>query len=422
MAGAEIGDAMNAQTPLHDRTMDLPDARGFGVSARFFTPMLDRIDRGLETGWIELHLPDDQVRVLGGRSEGPGAIVHLHSWRALLRLRWSGSVGWYRAWAAGEWSSPDLVPLFELFMRNRLTLMKTARSRTPMRQLNQISHWVRRNTRAGARRNIAAHYDLGNDFYAAWLDPGMNYSSAMFPSPDDGLEAAQRTKNEAILTRLDLKPGVKLLDIGCGWGALAVQAAQDHGAHVQGITLSAEQKSVAESRAREIGQQDAISIHLTDYRDVTGQYDAIASVEMVEAVGAAYWPAFLDMIANGLKPGGRAALQFITIADDVYEHYDTSADFIQTYVFPGGMLVSESRFRAMAEKRGLRWENPEHFGMDYAQTLRLWRTRFDAAVASGTLPARFDARFINLWRYYLQYCEGGFRSGGIDVVQVTLCA
>jgi cyclopropane-fatty-acyl-phospholipid synthase len=399
-------------------------ATGAGLLARAFAPGMDRIlariDQGLREGAIEAILPDGRARRLGGHAPGPVAIVHLVSWRALFRLATSGSVGWYRAWAEGEWSSPDPVPLFDLFMRNRHALGDTARSRGWWRIANRLAHLGRDNGREGARRNIAFHYDLGNDFYAAWLDATMTYSSAMFADPHEALEIAQERKIRALLDRLDLRPGQRLLEIGCGWGALAEIAARDYGVHVTGLTLSAEQKAYADARMARAGIADQVGIALTDYRDVEGHFDAVASVEMVEALGQRWWPAFMAAVARALVPGGRAALQYIAIDDAIFERYAASADFIQTYVFPGGMLISEARFEAAAREAGLAWGDRTGFGQDYAETLRRWREAFDAALTNGALPAGFDADFARLWRYYLMYCEGGFRGGGIDVAQVTL--
>lgn len=385
-----------------------------------FHRLLDRIDAGLALGTIEGHLPDGSVRLLGGRGPGPVAVVHLHSYAALVRLALSGSVGWYRAWDKGEWTSPDPVPLFDLFMRNGETLGDVARARGPWRWLNKAAHAFNRNNRRGARRNIHAHYDLGNDFYRLWLDAGMNYSSALYTDPAQSLEEAQATKVDAILDRLDLRSGGRLLEIGCGWGALAERAVERHDVIYTGITLSPAQAEVADERLRAVDLSQRSRIELCDYRDARGPYDAIASVEMVEAVGQAYWPAYLDAIARLLRPGGRAAIQYIMISDALFDSYAAGSDFIQAYIFPGGCLISESRFRALAAARGLEWRDARRFGGDYAETLRLWRVRFDAVVAAGELPPGFDDRFVRLWRYYLQYCEGGFRGGGIDVAQVTL--
>ena len=296
----------------------------------------------------------------------------------------------------------------------RATLGAAARAKGLGRIARAAWHRLKRNDRAGSRRNIAAHYDLGNDFYREWLDPTLTYSSALWTRPDLTLEEAQQAKLAAIIDRTGAGAGDRLLEIGCGWGSLA-QAAAARGIRVHGITLSAEQKGAVEQR-----MGGAVTVTLTDYRDVTGTYDAVASVEMVEAVGEEYWPDYLHAVARALKPGGRAAIQYIAIDDAVFPAYARSADFIQRYVFPGGMLLSEGRFRALAEAAGLAWRDRQGFGMDYARTLREWRMRFDAAAREGRLPARFDARFQDLWRYYLMYCEGGFLGGGIDVAQVTL--
>jgi len=376
--------------------------------------LLDRIDQGLAAGAIEAELPDGTHRVLGGRREGPVPVVRVHRWRALRRLATAGSIGWYEGWEAGDWSSPDPVPLFDLFMLNRVPLGRAARAGPVVQAAARAGHWLRRNDRTGSRRNVAAHYDLGNDFYREWLDEGMTYSSAIFDRPEQTLEQAQATKLNAVLDRTATRAGDTILEIGCGWGSFAATAAAG-GRRVTALTLSAEQKAVVDARGL-----SGVGVALCDYRDVAGTYDAVASIEMVEAVGERYWPAYLDTIARVLKPGGRAAIQFISIADDVFPAYARGVDFIQRHVFPGGMLVSESRLRALAEARGLAWCDLHRLGADYAETLRRWRVRFDAAVAEGRLPARFDARFQRLWRYYLMYCEGGFRGGGIDVAQVTL--
>jgi cyclopropane-fatty-acyl-phospholipid synthase len=344
--------------------------------------------------------------------------VHLQRWRALYRLIRGGSIGWYEGWAAGDWSSPDPVQVFDLFVRNRVPLGRVGRASGLPRVVARVAHWLRRNTQDTARKNIEAHYDLGNDFYAAWLDSGMTYSSAVFSEGGaDDLENAQARKIGLMLDRLELQPGDRLLEIGCGWGSLAEAALALGDINYHGITLSPQQKYYSDLR---LGGMGKAQVTLTDYRDVHGRYDAIVSVEMVEAVGQQYWPAYLDCIARNLNPGGRAAIQYIRIEDDVFDHYAQSADFIQRYIFPGGMLLSESRFRALAEARGLTWQDQRDYGPHYAETLRIWRSRFDTALEQGRLPRGFDAKFVNLWRYYLMYCEGGFRGGGINVSQVTL--
>ena len=416
-------------------------ATGGGWIGRLVAPafarVLDQLDSRLLEGGIHATLPSGERRRIGFHAPGPEPIVELRSWMPLVRRATSGSVGWYKAWERGEWASPDPVPLFDLFMRNAASLGDAARAKGPARWINKLAHLARDNAPHQARENIAAHYDLGNDFYAAWLDPSMTYSSARFTSPfvpsevegrservstslhtNGELESAQLRKVHLLLDRLNLNPGDRLLEIGCGWGTLAIEAAR-RGAFVVGLTLSTEQKAWADRRIAEEGLSDRIEIRLQDYRDTNERFDAVASVEMVEAVGERWWGAYLDAIARALPPGGRAALQLISIRPELFQRYSGSADFIQTYIFPGGMLLNEPVFVQLAAERGLSWDQREDFGLDYARTLRLWRERYDAAIERGALTG-FDERFHRLWRYYLMYCEGGFRGGGIDVAQVTM--
>ena len=351
-------------------------ATGAGLLGRLAAPMfarlVDQLDQRLATGGVEASLPDGSRRRVGFHARGPVAVVDIRSWRALVRLATSGSVGWYQAWAAGEWGSPDPVPLFQLFAANAVSLGDTARAKGPARWLNAAAHRLRDNAPRQARDNVAAHYDLGNDFYSAWLDAGMTYSSARFAHPGEDLAAAQQRKIDDLLDRLDLAPGDRLLEIGCGWGTLAIEAAK-RGVEVVGLTLSTEQKAWAEDRIAAVGLSARIDIRLTDYRAIDERFDAIASVEMVEAVGQRYWPDYLDCLARNLKPGGKAALQFISIDHRLFDRYARNADFIQAYIFPGGMLIDEPRFAALAGERGLSWSDRGGFGLDYAETLRQWR-------------------------------------------------
>ena len=397
-------------------------ATGGGTLARLISPAVDKllgeIDRKLVSGGLEVTTPGGSKRRLGFRGSGASAVVRFNSWLALVRLATSGSVGWYKAWTLGEWSSPNPVAIFELFSANALPLGDIGRAKGIFRWINAAAHRLRDNAPGKARKNIAAHYDLGNDFYFAWLDQTMTYSSARFRSARDSLEAAQLRKIHALLDRLDLKPGQRLLEIGCGWGTLAIEAAK-RGAEVAGLTLSTEQKAWAERNIEAAGLSGKIEIRLQDYRDTAEQFDAVASVEMVEAVGQRWWPAYLDAIARNLRPGGRAALQFISIEHRMFDRYVRNPDFIQTYIFPGGCLVDEPQFELLAQERGLSWDDREGFALDYAETLKRWRKRYDEAVARGKLDG-FCEPFHQLWRYYLMYCEGGFRGGAIDVAQVTL--
>jgi cyclopropane-fatty-acyl-phospholipid synthase len=397
-------------------------ATGGGTLARLTAPalakVLDEIDRKLPLGGIEATLPDGAKRRLGFKAAGPNAVVRLNSWLALVRLATSGSVGWYKAWTLGEWSSPDPVTIFELFSANAVALGDVGRAKGPFRWINAVAHRLRDNAPGKARKNIAAHYDLGNDFYSEWLDATMTYSSARCASSAESLEDAQLRKIHALLDRLDLKPGQRLLEIGCGWGSLAIEAAK-RGASVVGLTLSREQKAWADQKIADAGLAERIEIRLQDYRDTSERFDAVASVEMVEAVGQRWWGSYLDAIARNLRAGGRAALQFIAMDHRLFDRYARNPDFIQTYIFPGGMLLDEPRFEALAAERGLAWQDREGFRHDYAETLKRWRERYNQAVARGALD-EFAEPFHQLWRYYLMYCEGGFRGGAIDVAQVTL--
>ena len=409
---------MDMQTSQRGRDLvegSKPFARKPGWLARLISPafskILGKIDAALTSGTIHGTLPDGSPSVLGGRAPGFECTVELRSYNALVRLASNGSVGWYQAWEAGEWWSPDPVPLFALFVQHAERLGDTARAKGPFRHGLKLAHLVNRNTHAGAQKNISAHYDLGNDFYREWLDPTMSYSSAL-EMGSDPLDAAQKRKWAALRERVG--EADKLLEIGCGWGALAGYFAKA-GSQVTAISLSEEQLAWA----REHHPAD-IDFRKQDYRDTSGQYDAIVSVEMVEALGREYWPTFMDCIARNLKTGGRAAIQYISMRDELFDEYAKSADFIQAYIFPGGLLIRTSEFRRLAEERGLQWQDQTDFGLDYAETLRIWLENFDRAVEEGRLPPGFDAQFCELWRYYLRYCEGGFRGGGIDVHQVTL--
>lgn len=410
---------MTAGTSINNDGLPAPAADprgGGGILARLWSAsaarLVDRIDRGLVAGTLHATLPDGSTRTLGGRASGVEATVTLHAWGGLVRVARAGSVGLYQAWEAGEWSSPDPVQLFALFVANADALGGLARAHGPWRWAARLVHWLHRNTRRGSRRNIHAHYDLGNDFYAAWLDPELVYSSARYATPAQDLASAQQHKLETIAQRLQ---GAKtVLEIGCGWGALA-QHLHDKGMQVTAISLSDAQLDWARQR-----RSPGIDFRKQDYRDVSGQFDAIASVEMVEAVGREYWPDYFACLARCLTPGGRAAIQYIAIREELFPAYVRSADFIQTYIFPGGMLVSEAEFRELAARHGLDWCDQQDFALDYAETLATWRENFDRAIAEGRLPPHFDARFQRLWRFYLMYCEGGFRGGGITVGQVTL--
>ncbi len=387
--------------------------------------IVDQLDRKLEHGRLDVQTPDGRLLQAGGHGPGPHAIVMLHNWRPVRRLIVGGNTALATSYIDGDWDSPDIAQLFELFSLNRGTLGSTVRGTLAARLINSARHALRANSLEGSKRNIQFHYDLGNDFYAAWLDPSMTYSSAIFADGDNCLETAQNRKYRRLLDMLDAKPGERILEIGSGWGGFAELAARERGVHVTGVTLSREQLTYATERLAAAGLSDKAAFHLTDYRDIDpanhgGLFDHVVSIEMFEAVGEKYWQTYLDKVRDVLRPGGRAALQIITIDEAIFDAYRRGADFIQTYIFPGGMLPTLSRLKSGVAAAGLSWTQHEGFGQQYARTLRQWLENFEAALADDRLPPAFDTRFQRIWRYYLTYCEGGFRGGGIDVQQVAL--
>jgi cyclopropane-fatty-acyl-phospholipid synthase len=350
-----------------------------------------------------------------GAAPGPVAELVLNRWRALRRMLFGGDLGLADAYLDGDWDSPDLASLIELAALNTPTIDPQFEGSLLSRFLRRLGHARNGNTRRGARRNIEAHYDLGNEFYERWLDAGMTYSSAMFAQPDMSLEDAQCAKQDRVIAALALGQGARVLEIGCGWGGLAEALVRRAGAHVTGVTLSPAQAQYA--RDRLTGQP--AEIRLQDYRDLDGKYDGIVSIEMLEAVGAAYWPDYFARLNAALKPGARAVLQVISIAEDRFDTYLRRPDFIQRHIFPGGMLPTVEIMRREIGAAGLKLVSLEHFGQSYAATLAEWHRRFEASW-SELRDQGFDERFRRKWRYYLQYCEGGFRAGAIDVGLYTL--
>lgn len=358
------------------------------------------------------------LRLAGDGGEG-AVMLEIRDFKFIRRILTTGDIGFAEGYIAGEWDTPDLPALLHAFSHNFDRLAQLMTGNPVFRALTHLGHLLRPNSRRGARRNIHAHYDLGNDFYGLWLDGSMTYSSGLYEGEDRSLEAAQAAKYAAMCDGLAVAPGDEVLEIGCGWGGFAEYAARVRGARVVALTISQAQWAYAKKRIFDAGLSEKVDVRLLDYRDVEGRYDKIASIEMFEAVGEAYWPGYFAKIAGSLKPAGRAGLQIITIADALFEGYRARPDFIQAYVFPGGMLPSPSRLRAEIARAGLRPEAERAFGVDYAQTLAAWaqtfEARWDEAAALG-----FDNRFRRLWRYYLGYCEAGFRTGRTDVVQVHL--
>ncbi len=377
-------------------------------------PVLARLLARIECGRLIVVTPEGDRLVGRGRMDGPEAELRLHSHRLFRRMLWNGDLGFAEGYFAGDWSTPDLPRLLEFAAANLGAVGRTV-ARNPFAALaSRIGHFRRTNTRAGSRRNIAFHYDLGNEFYRLWLDRSMTYSSALYENARvETLEAAQDAKIARIATLLALEPGQRVLEIGCGWGALAARLA-GAGAHVTAITLSTEQKAEAEARAARLGLAGRIEVRLQDYRDVTESFDRIVSIEMIEAVGARYWTDYFGALRARLARGGRAVVQAITIDEARFEDYRRRPDFIQRYVFPGGMLPTKTIMADEAARAGLRLTGAEFFGASYARTLAEWRSRF-LEVWPMIEAMGFDQRFKRIWEYYLAYCEAGFRRGTIDV-------
>jgi cyclopropane-fatty-acyl-phospholipid synthase len=371
----------------------------------------------INAGAIVAELPDGK-RLFFGDANAQPLTIRVRDYRFARRVLVNGDIGFAEGWMAGEWETENLSDLLVLLANNIERFRRVFEGSLLGKSLNWILHLSRDNTRSGARRNILAHYDLGNRFYETWLDRTMTYSSARFDKAND-LEAAQIAKYRALAQHLELKPGDHVLEIGCGWGGFAEVAASEFGARVTGLTISDEQLEYARARMQRAGLADRVEIRRQDYRDIQGQFDKVASIEMFEAVGEKYWSAYFAKIADVLKPGGRAALQIITIKDDLFERYRRRADFIQRYVFPGGMLASIDRLKDETAKAGLAWRNVEAFGASYAQTLALWAAQFKAKW-NDIRSLGFDERFKQLWLFYLSYCEAGFRTGRTNVVQLTL--
>ncbi|MBL8316264.1 MAG: class I SAM-dependent methyltransferase [Rubrivivax sp.] len=374
----------------------------------------------LKTGTLDLQLPDGSLAHFGD-GQAPRAALRLHDWRVCAAALKSGDVGFAESWIAGDWSTPDLVALLTLFIANRDAVESAIYGSWWGSLAHRLRHWLNRNSRRGSRKNIHAHYDLGNAFYREWLDETMNYSSALFEGDlAQPMPQAQHAKVNRALRECGIRPGGRLLEIGCGWGALAEAAASEFGARVTGVTLSSEQLAFAQERMGRAGVDATVDLRLQDYRDIDdGPFDAIASIEMFEAVGRAYWPGFFATLRRQLKPGARACIQTITIRDDLFERYVRSTDFIQQYIFPGGLLPSPQAFRAEARKAGLELVNELAFGADYAETLRRWRADFLARDAQ-VRRLGFDSRFMRIWEFYLAYCEAAFATGNTNVMQFTL--
>lgn len=373
-----------------------------------------------KSGRLTFELTDGRMVVFDQGNPGPEAFVQIHDYRFVQRALAGGDIGFAEAYMDGDWSTPDLTAVLEFFSENFEAAGKLAVGGWFARWANMIRHLFNRNSKEGAQRNIMAHYDLGNDFYQEWLDPSMTYSSALFNNPNMSLEQGQHAKYAAICDQIGAAEGSDILEVGCGWGGFAEHAAKYRGANVTCLTISPSQRDWALARMQREGLSERVDIRLEDYRDHQGQYDGVASIEMFEAVGESYWPRYFAKIAEALKAGGRAALQIITIADDLFPKYRNRADFIQRYVFPGGMLPSEAALQPQFEKAGLTPIGTNYFGQDYARTLKEWSKTFNEKWECSITHQGFEDSFRRMWNFYLSYCEAGFKNGRINVGHFAL--
>ena len=386
---------------------------GLPASARLAFAFAARLRRGT----LEAVLPDGRRFKFGGQEPGPAATVIIRDFGFARRFLGGGDIGIAEGYLRGEWETPDLTQFLYLFCVNHEIIQSLLPGRSLVRMIQRLHHWFNRNTKRQAKRNIHAHYDLGNRFYATWLDESMTYSSALFEPGAGDLASAQQRKYRSLADRLALQPGQTLLEIGCGWGGFAEFAAKSFGVNVVGLTISREQFDYAKQRIFTAGLNDKVDIKLQDYRDERGSYDRIASIEMIEAVGEQYWSAYFRQLRDRLQPQGIAGIQAITIQDRFFQAYRREVDFIRRYVFPGGMLPSPAILKTLGDRFGLPLIAEKVFPDDYARTLAVWRDRFRSAWPALT-PLGFDERFRRLWEYYLAYCEAGFLSHNIDVRQM----
>ncbi|MEY4415639.1 MAG: hypothetical protein RIQ53_2932 [Pseudomonadota bacterium] len=420
---------------LPSLTNGAPGERPAAPMPRWMRGVLPLLQR-LQHAQLELHLPDGRVLHCGrtqAQAEASGgtapawapahAVLRLQDWQVVGDVLRAGDIGLAEAWIDGRWSTPDLPALLKLLLANRDALERLVYGSWWGSLMHRVRHWLNRNDRRGSERNIHAHYDLGNAFYRLWLDPTMSYSSAWFDGRQDlPMAQAQQAKIARALRACGLQPGQgsrRVLEIGCGWGALAEVAARDFDARVNGVTLSHEQLAWARERIDRAGLADRVDLRYQDYRDIAdGPYDAIVSIEMIEAVGREWWPTYFSTLKRLLAPGGRACVQSIVIQDQLFERYAAGTDFIQQYVFPGGMLPCPAEVRAQAARAGLTVVDELCFGRDYAETLRRWRADF-LQRQTDVRALGFDTRFLRIWDFYLAYCEAAFDAGNTDVVQYT---
>ena len=386
------------------------------MAARRVLQLLEKIEHGTLT----VQFPDRSMKIYGNGSL-PHAALSLSNWNVFLASMKSGDIGFAESYIAGDWRTPSLSELLRVMIQNRRVVEDLIYGSWWGRMIYRVRHLLNRNHKANSRKNIHAHYDLGNAFYELWLDSTMNYSSALFQGDFSlSMQEAQHAKVRRALQATDVTQGSRVLEIGCGWGALAEMATMEMGAHVTGVTLSTEQLAFANARMKWNGKADQADLRLQDYRDIDdGPYDAVCSIEMIEAVGQEYWPTYFQAISKLLKPGGKACVQSIVIDDALFDRYVKSTDFIQQYIFPGGCLPSPTEFKRQAELAGLKVIDELKFGPDYAETLRRWRHDF-MAQESQVLTLGFDNKFLRTWEFYLAYCEAAFDEANTDVIQFTL--
>lgn len=415
--GYEQDEALDRVMGRDGFSPDLPAALkpgGTSLGLRLLMYMVS----GLRIGSLDVTLPDGSHRSFRGERPGPHGVWHIRDERLIRHVLSAGEVGIGDSYMDDCWDSPDLASLLLVMHLNEPYYKGPFEMNRLGRAWGWLQHRLRANTKKTARKNIEHHYDLGNEFYKMWLDETMAYSSGMFIQPNETLMEAQLNKFRLMFERLELSPEHTLLEIGSGWGGFAIHAAQHSGCRVHSITLSKEQLAEARIRAEKAGVADRVTFELRDYRDVREQYDRVVSIEMYEAVGEEFWPGYFGTIAGALKPGGRAAIQGITINPAMFEHYRTKRDFVQKYIFPGGMLCPPDRFAALARDAGLEPADARFYAGDYADTLAHWHR--NVLASREAVVRQFDERFLRMWRYYLAYCECGFRAGSIDLMQITL--
>lgn len=409
---------MSLYLPTASETLS-PFAMDLNQTPAAFRKAIEISRKNWEIGSLTVTLPSGQVVRIEGVSPGPHGHLIVNDFRFVGRVLASADIGFGEGYMAGEWDTPNLSLLLQAFTLNFDRLAGLATGNRLMSVVHFLTHLFNANSRKGSRRNIYAHYDLGNAFYSKWLDTSMTYSAAKYEYPGQELAEAQKAKYARLAHDLNLQSGHSVLEVGCGWGGFTEFAAKEVGARVTAVTISPAQHEYARKRLFDLGLADRADIQLKDYRDVTGSFDRVASIEMFEAVGEAYWPVFFAKLRDVLAPGGRAGLQIITIRDDLFSIYRKRSDFMRKYIFPGGMLAGERQLRQQTDLAGLGWNSITRFGLDYADTLAAWAHRFETAW-DEICPLGFDERFRRLWRFYLSYCEAGFRSARTDVVQLSL--